>query len=152
MGVKTLLGLCLAVSVVVAGCTGSQASLPTTMSPSSSTVEPADASPPSRANDTSPSTVRADEPLGWRSLAEWPLERRSDFPQIWTGDELVIWGGLQEDTPKAFDDGARYNLATDTWMVLSDSPLSARSRHLGVWTGTEVIYWGRRRRRRTRAH
>lgn len=143
MSVKTRLGLCLAVSVVVVSCTGSQASPPTTSGPPSMTVEPADASPSSSVpNDTSPSTVGEDEPDGWRELAEWPLERRSDFPQVWTGDELVIWGGLQEDTPNTFQDGARYNLATDTWMVLSDSPLSPRSGHVGVWTGTEVIYWG----------
>lgn len=78
----------------------------------------------------------------WVELAAWPLERRSDAAAVWTGRELVVWGGLLEDTPRAFDDGARYEPAGDEWVPLPESPLSARSRHVGLWTGSEVIFWG----------
>lgn len=61
---------------------------------------------------------------------------------MWTGSELVVWGGLREDTPTAFNNGARYELAADTWAVMAPSPLEPRSRHLGIWTGREVIFWG----------
>ena len=48
----------------------------------------------------------------WRTLPEPPLEPR-EFPVIvWTGDELIVWGGaamLAGDPPPPLDDGAAYS-------------------------------------------
>jgi outer membrane protein assembly factor BamB len=61
---------------------------------------------------------------------------------IWTGTEMVVWGG--HDGTAAVNSGARYNPATDTWtgaLTTTGTP-SARQAHSAVWTGTEMIVWG----------
>jgi hypothetical protein len=66
------------------------------------------------------------------------------FSALWTGTELIIWGGLTQwvgGTP--LDTGARYNPSTNTWTPMSTvgAPL-ARFSHMAVWTGTRMIVWG----------
>lgn len=80
--------------------------------------------------------------LQWSEREHWPLELRSDFSQVWTGSELIMWGGLREDTSISFANGARYNMELDRWTALAASPLASRSEPVAVWTGEEVIYWG----------
>jgi N-acetylneuraminic acid mutarotase len=69
---------------------------------------------------------------------------------VWTGYELLVWGG-QAYLPTAngspfvyYNDGARYNPATDTWVPMSGEgapgPMAAPQ---AVWTGQEMIVWGR---------
>ena len=57
---------------------------------------------------------------------------------VWTGNEMIIWGGQP-----ATNTGARYNPATNTWapITLSGAP-SARWAHAGLWTGSEFLVWG----------
>lgn len=72
------------------------------------------------------------------------LSRRSYHSSVWTGDELIIWGGWRggQGLPEA-NDGARYNPATDRWMAIAGGGApSARRSHSAVWTGTEMIVWG----------
>lgn len=61
---------------------------------------------------------------------------------VWTGTEMIIWGGVGA-TGGILSDGARYNPATDTWAPLSgsDAP-SKRFAHVAVWTGSRMIVWG----------
>jgi N-acetylneuraminic acid mutarotase len=60
---------------------------------------------------------------------------------VWTGSEMIVWGG--SDRTGAFNTGARYDPATDSWTPIStiDAP-SARDVHSAVWTGREMIVWG----------
>ena len=68
---------------------------------------------------------------------------------IWTGGEMIIWGGLDPDqiypsiSGTALNDGARYTPDDDSWtgMSTTDAP-SKRYGHTAVWTGTEMIIWG----------
>jgi N-acetylneuraminic acid mutarotase len=63
---------------------------------------------------------------------------RSKHPAIWTGTEMIVWGG------SGFNTGGRYNPSTNSWTATStgaNCPL-ARSYHTAVWTGTEMIVWG----------
>jgi N-acetylneuraminic acid mutarotase len=62
---------------------------------------------------------------------------------IWTGSELIIWGGLNSSTPYRLNTGARYNPATDSWTATSlvNAPAN-RTLHTAVWTGNEMIVWG----------
>ena len=63
---------------------------------------------------------------------------------IWTGTEMIVWGGLAI-YPNYFNNGGRYNPATDSWSAASTlGAPSARSSHTAVWTGTEMIIWGGR--------
>ena len=76
----------------------------------------------------------------WDERANAALRGRA-CPAVWTGSDMVVFGG--EGMGTSFDDGARYNLAEDTWAMLpeKDAP-SSRTGHAMVWTGKEVIVWG----------
>jgi hypothetical protein len=60
---------------------------------------------------------------------------------VWTGAELVVWGG--EDGALALQTGGRFDPATASWTPtsVSGAPLP-RTAHTAVWTGTEMIVWG----------
>ncbi|HYO62995.1 MAG TPA: discoidin domain-containing protein, partial [Pyrinomonadaceae bacterium] len=51
---------------------------------------------------------------------------------LWTGKEMLVWGGGQ----------GRYNPLTDTWSAIStvNAPLGGWT---AVWSGKEMIVWGR---------
>ena len=61
---------------------------------------------------------------------------------VWTGSEMVGWGGTLDDAT-FLNSGGRYSLSTDSWTATSsnNSP-SAREDHTAVWTGSEMIIWG----------
>ena len=71
---------------------------------------------------------------------------------IWTGSEMIIWGGDPFSgplgSPVYFNTGGRYDPATDSWAATSLTSGSdanvpaARHYHTAVWTGTEMIVWG----------
>lgn len=87
----------------------------------------------------------------WQAITPVDAPRgRSMHSAVWTGSELVVWGGLSEvccrsNGPWPLDDGGRYDPATDRWVATSrgTAPL-ARSEHSAVWTGMEMIVWGGR--------
>ena len=57
---------------------------------------------------------------------------------VWTGSEMIVWGGPQLD-----GDGARYDPASDSWTRISDvGDPSGRKDHTAVWTGSEMVIWG----------
>jgi len=70
------------------------------------------------------------------------LEARDSHPAVWTGTEMIIWGGRPYGY-EAIDTGARYNPSQDTWtpMTINNLP-TARNSHNAVWTGTDMIIWG----------
>ena len=56
---------------------------------------------------------------------------------VWTGSEMIIWGGFASNT------GGRYDPDTDSWTATSTSNAPAlRVSHTAVWTGSEMIVWG----------
>lgn len=66
---------------------------------------------------------------------------RSRHTAIWTGTEMIIWGGY--DGVTNFGDGYKYNPVTETWSVISTANApSGRRGHSVVWTGTLMIVWG----------
>ncbi|HKP03664.1 MAG TPA: kelch repeat-containing protein [Chthoniobacterales bacterium] len=76
----------------------------------------------------------------WSPLIDVPAHR-SGHTMVWTGSEMIVWGGGNYD--RALATGDRYNPATDSWSTVSltNAP-TARSSHTAVWTGTEMIVWG----------
>lgn len=80
--------------------------------------------------------------LGATSTGSAPTARRL-HAAVWTGSEMVVWGGSQ--TPAAqFADGGRYDPVGNAWLG-STSTLGAptpRHGHTGVWSGTEMVIWG----------
>jgi N-acetylneuraminic acid mutarotase len=76
----------------------------------------------------------------WSSLINLPA-RRANHTAVWTGSEMIVFGGLNYE--KSVGSGDRYNPATDSWskVRLTNAPV-ARNNHTAVWTGTEMIVWG----------
>jgi N-acetylneuraminic acid mutarotase len=69
---------------------------------------------------------------------------RNSHTAVWTGLEMIIWGGLASDgSSHIWDTGGRYNPATDTWLATSLTNVPAeRFSHTAVWTGSQMIIWG----------
>lgn len=67
---------------------------------------------------------------------------RMGHTATWTGTEMIVWGGRGKSASEFYNDGARYDPATNSWTSMStvDAP-TARNGHTAVWTGTELIVW-----------
>src|SRR5206468_5135180 len=69
-------------------------------------------------------------------------DARTSHTAVWTGNEMIVWGGLDENFVE-LNTGGRYNPGTDSWVATSttDAP-NGRNAHTAVWTGSEMIIWG----------
>src|SRR5437667_82298 len=50
----------------------------------------------------------------WAATAA-PPEARSRHTAVWTGSEMIIWGGLSHESFQDLNTGGRYNPNTDSW-------------------------------------
>ena len=75
-------------------------------------------------------------------IAFGPSPPRKLHTAVWTGSEMLVWGGLDANS-SFFNSGLRYNPATDFWapMNTQNTP-SSRYRHTAIWTGTLMVIWG----------
>lgn len=65
-------------------------------------------------------------------------EGRVDELAIWTGREMLIWGGR---TPaKDFEDGTLYDPEADAWRPLNTD--MGHQSAAAAWTGSELFVWG----------
>jgi N-acetylneuraminic acid mutarotase len=90
----------------------------------------------------------------WTQIAKAPLFPRVYHSAVWTGKEMIVWGGgviaeQGEETGTQlvpagtlFDDGAAYDPSANTWTRLPKAPIKARSGQVAIWTGREMILWG----------
>jgi hypothetical protein len=102
--------------------------------------------------------------LNWENSNFWSYDPQADAWQIivspsggpswrnyesavWTGSEMIIWGGgsffTQYHTGNCLNDGYRFDPFANIWTKMSmvNAP-SPRCGHVAVWTGTEMIVWG----------
>jgi uncharacterized repeat protein (TIGR01451 family) len=70
-------------------------------------------------------------------------DERQSHRSVWTGAEMIVWGGYSSEQAAYLNTGSRYDPATDSWTSTTptDAP-STRSQHGAVWTGTEMVVWG----------
>ncbi|MBD0329444.1 MAG: hypothetical protein ICV64_05000 [Thermoleophilia bacterium] len=92
-------------------------------------------------------TALPEAPRGWSELASPAALRRAPIAwgnavQVWTGRELVVWGGHSAFAPNAVAHGAIYDAASDRWRPLPAGPLTGREEAGAAWTGQEVAIWG----------
>jgi N-acetylneuraminic acid mutarotase len=67
---------------------------------------------------------------------------RSTHSAVWTGTEMIVWGGLTT-AQAALNTGGRYNPTSNTWSAVATSGApSARYGHVAVWTGSHMLIWG----------
>ncbi len=81
----------------------------------------------------------------WSTITETGVPTaRSRHSTVWTGKEMIVWGGLNS-SGNALQSGGRYDPVANTWTGTdtndADTP-GARKNHTAVWTGTEMIVWG----------
>ena len=68
-------------------------------------------------------------------------EARTTRTAVWTGSEMIVWGG--GNFSGGLNTGGRYNPALDTWTATSTTNApEARGSQRSVWTGSELIIWG----------
>lgn len=73
----------------------------------------------------------------WRPLPAAPLVARGDPAAVWTGSEMLVWGGSAAE--ERFVDGAAFNPQTNGWRTISSNPFGGVMRPAVVWTGTEML-------------
>jgi len=72
-----------------------------------------------------------------------PLAPRGGHSVVWTGDELIVWGGWGDEVGSVKrGDGAAYDPASRTWRMIAASPLTPRRNHAAAWTGAEMVVFG----------
>jgi hypothetical protein len=68
---------------------------------------------------------------------------RSDHTAVWSGREMIIWGGEPGYDPSSVGSGGRYDPVTDSWLATSSAGApSARGGHSAIWAGRMMIVWG----------
>jgi len=66
---------------------------------------------------------------------------RKGHAAVWTGTEMLAWGGV-DAAGAALGDGGRYDPAADSWQPLSSlGAPSAAPLGAAIWTGTEMLAW-----------
>jgi hypothetical protein len=95
---------------------------------------------------------RATRPAGATvtPLPPAPLTAREGQTTVFTGREVIVWGGRTVPRPpdfgsvptRDFADGAAYDVATGQWRRLAPTGAQGRYDAVGVWTGTEMLVLG----------
>lgn len=73
------------------------------------------------------------------SSANAPIARSLPLG-VWTGTELIVWGGFIGLTNS--NTGGRYNPTTDTWTTFNTGSYTWSQDATAVWTGSKVIWAG----------
>jgi hypothetical protein len=76
----------------------------------------------------------------WREVAPAPLRSRYGGAEVWTGRELVVFGGGARGSAAA-STGAVYDPRTDRWRRIARAPVSLNAAS-AAWTGRDVIVFG----------
>ncbi len=87
-------------------------------------------------------TVAPEADIWKGALGGGPILGRSNHSMVWTGSEIIIWGGHYNVNP--INSGGIYNPTTNSWTaeISRSGGLSSRYAHCAVWTGTEMLVWG----------
>ena len=88
----------------------------------------------------------AHSPRGWSTMAESPFFETFAPSVVWTGDEMLVWGGYDADGT-AIRDGAAYRPSTNTWrsiapMTTGRAPASSPPQavpDLSAWVDREAV-------------
>jgi hypothetical protein len=70
-----------------------------------------------------------------------PISERALPSVVWSGREVIVWGGMGADGA-TLDDGAAFDPVTGGWRVIAPAPVVPRLSAGSVWTGTEMLIWG----------
>ena len=111
-------------------------------SPSSASFVSADPLDPTLLRLGLRSVVTAPAPAWVTSSASAMPTARSGHSAVWTGQEMIAWGG-RLGAGLYSGSGAWYRPSLDAWQAVSTvGAPTARGGHTAVWTGQEMILWG----------
>ena len=81
------------------------------------------------------------EPGATAPLPAAPIPAHNGSALVWTGTELIVWGGIADDQPCCSNsqDGAAFDPATGTWRQIAPPPDGVSG--VVLWTGTEMLVW-----------
>lgn len=78
----------------------------------------------------------------WTALPTSPLAPRQGHTAVWTGSEMIVWGG---ETGPFVNTGARYSPSGNSWTATTTTGAPpGRDNHTSVWTGSRMFIWGGR--------
>jgi hypothetical protein len=82
------------------------------------------------------------EPGATAPLPPAPIRARNYATLVWTGTELIVWGGSDaEACCRNSQEGAAFDPADGTWRPIAAPPAGVRP-GVVLWTGTEMLVWG----------
>ncbi|MGH2790712.1 MAG: hypothetical protein ACRDJ0_06970 [Actinomycetota bacterium] len=76
----------------------------------------------------------------WRAISTPPIAPRFGAVAVWTGSEVILWGGGNPEDPTVAE-GAAYDPAGDTWRRIARAPVGLNLAS-GMWTGREMLVFG----------
>ena len=81
------------------------------------------------------------------SDAACPYASRSDASAVWTGDRLILWGGVcgltERGLPAECIDGGMFEPKTRAWSpVTANGAPEGRRWHTAIWAKGRMIVWG----------
>lgn len=136
---------------LVTACSGNaeEAGSTTSLPLGTTSVDPGDSSsttskPPASSTSTSATTsTTATLPHDSEGFPVGPLAPRGGASAIWTGEEMIVWGGCDaEPCQTRFADGAAFDPDTGNWRMIAESPLEGLWYHSAAWTGSEMLIAG----------
>jgi hypothetical protein len=93
-----------------------------------------------------PGGEAADRSPSWRALPRSPIPGRLDASTVWTGREMIVWGGVTRTErgqvgPRS--DGVAYDPATRKWHKIASSPpgVLGGGGPAAAWTGRRMVVW-----------
>lgn len=76
----------------------------------------------------------------WRRIPEAPISGRQGHSAVWTGTEMLVWGGLRNG--RILKDGAAFDPVSESWRRIALPPGQVGRRgHHAAWTGEEMVVW-----------
>jgi hypothetical protein len=76
----------------------------------------------------------------WNKIAAGPITAEYGAAEVWTGSEIVVFGGGERNEPST-SNGAAYDPKTDEWRKIAEAPIGLNASS-GMWTGREVLVFG----------
>jgi hypothetical protein len=81
----------------------------------------------------------------WRTIAAAPIAGRDGAAAVWTGRQLLVWGGhgrLPGAGLRPLREGAAYDPAADRWQPIPTAPAGVQGTSAAAaWTGTRMLVW-----------
>lgn len=83
----------------------------------------------------------------WNTIDTADIEPRSDHISVWTGNEMIVWGGFLEKIHEGSEDrlssnGFAFSPHVDSWRSISDAPLGLSNSEAMYSEGYVVIAGG----------